>query len=225
MKSINYYKKIKIGVRPSNLAIKQAEEIITKLELLGFQRERFTIKKYYTDGDIDKKTPISEIEGGNFFTNTVDKAVLFGDIDFAVHSAKDLPDIIAKGLKIACVTKSINRHDALISKDKLKLTELPINSKIGASSTRRKEQLKKIRNDFEIVDIRGNIEERLEKFEKNKLDGLIIAACALMRLGLENRITAEIPFHILEPHPLQGSLAIVVREDNYEFIELFKKID
>ncbi|OGS32675.1 MAG: hydroxymethylbilane synthase [Elusimicrobia bacterium RIFOXYC2_FULL_34_12] len=225
MKSINYYKEIKIGVRPSNLAVRQAEEIIAKLELLGFERARFTIKKYYTYGDLDKETSISKIERSNFFTNTVDKAVLSGDVDFGVHSAKDLPDIIPNGLRIACITKSINRHDALVSRDNLKLAELPLYSKIGASSTRRKEQLKKFRSDFEIVDIRGNIEERLEKFEKNKLDGLIVATCALVRLGLVDRITAEIPFNILEPHPLQGSLAIIVREDNYEFAEKFKKIN
>lgn len=224
MRSTNFCQKIKIGVRPSNLAIRQAEEIISKLELFGFHREDFFIKKYNTKGDKDKETPISEIEGSDFFTDAIDIAVFSGEVDFAVHSAKDLPDIIPKGLKITYITKPLDKHDALVSKNGLKLSELPLHAKIGACSSRRKEQLIKYRNDFHIIDIRGNIEERLQKFEKFGLDGLIVAACALIRLGLENKITERIPFEILQPHPLQGSLAVVVREDNYEFIELFKKI-
>jgi len=211
-------KRIRVGTRASPLALKQVDEII-KL----FRLKNIEIKTYNTTGDINRKTPISEIERTDFFTDTIDSALLKDRIDFAVHSAKDLPDELSDGLKIAVITKSIDSSDAIVSKNNLKLKELPLNAKIGASSKRRKQQLKKYRPDFEIIDIRGNIDERLKKFEDYDLDGLIVATCALIRLGLEKKIAEVIPLEILKPHPLQGSLAVVIREDDYETEKLFKK--
>lgn len=211
-------KRIRIGTRASPLALKQVDEII-KLFRLNY----IEIKTYNTTGDINKKTPISKIEGTDFFTDTIDDALLKNRIDFAVHSAKDLPHKLPDGLKIAVITRSMDSSDALVSKNNLKLKKLPLNAKIGVSSNRRKQQLKKYRPDFEIIDIRGNIDERLEKFEDYDLDGLIVATCALIRLGLEEKITEVIPLEILKPHPLQGSLAVVIRENDYETEKLFKK--
>jgi len=178
-----------------------------------------------TSGDRDKITPISDIEGNDFFTAEIDEVLLRGDIDFAVHSAKDLSDQIPVGLVIAAITESIDPYDALVSKNNLKIGELGVRAKIGASSLRRKTQLKKYRIDFQIVDIRGNVEERLEKLDKDGLDAIIVASCALLRLGLEDRITQRIPFEILRPHPLQGSLAIEVRDNDKKIINLFSKLD
>jgi hydroxymethylbilane synthase len=211
-------RKIRIGTRPSPLALKQVDEIIRIFGLKNFK-----IKTFNTSGDRDKKIPVSEIEGSDFFTDAIDRALLKNEIDCAVHSAKDLPDVLLIGFKIVVITEPLDQLDALVSKNNLKLNELPLNAKIGASSIRRKEQLRKFRGDFEIIDIRGNIEERLEKFERYCLDGMIVAACALLRLGLENRIAEKIPFEILRPHHLQGSLAVVIREDDYETEKLFKK--
>ncbi|MCM8810597.1 MAG: hydroxymethylbilane synthase [Candidatus Omnitrophica bacterium] len=217
-------KKIRIGTRPSKLALKQVEEVV---KLLGL--ESFEIKKYDTSGDRDKITPISEIEGTDFFTDTIEKALIEREIDIAVHSAKDLPDKIKDGLIIAAITKSIDPYDVLVVRKGLNyknLLELPYHAKIGTSSKRRKEQLKKYRNDFIIVDIRGNIEERIEKLDTGSdLDAIVIAGAGLIRLGLEDRITQRIPFEILKPHPLQGCLAIETQKDNYEIINLVKKIN
>jgi len=176
-----------------------------------------------TYADKDKTTPISEIEGTDFFTREIEEALLRKDIDFAVHSAKDLPDKIPEGLKISAITKSLDPYDALVSKNNFKLNELPAGAKIGTSSPRRKSQLKYYREDFIIVDIRGNIEERLNKLDALDLDAIVIAACGLKRLGLENRITQRIPFEILEPHPLQGCLALEAREDEIDLIRLLSK--
>lgn len=206
---------IRIGTRTSPLALKQVEEVVKTLKIFS-PSARYEIVGIDTYGDKDKITPISEIEGSDFFTREIDEALLKGKIDFAVHSAKDLPEPIPKGLTIAAITKSIDPYDALVSKDNLKIDELKKQAKVGASSQRRKTQLKKYRADFQLVDIRGNIEERLELLDKNwqtELDAIVVAACALVRLGLENRIAQRIPFEILTPHPLQGSLAIVVRKD------------
>ncbi len=215
---------LRIGTRNSPLALKQVEEILgylgefyaeIKAEVVGID----------TYGDKDKITPISKIEGSDFFTREIEEALLRGDIDFAVHSAKDLPDQIPEGLLIAAITKSIDPYDALISKGNLKIGELKAGAKIGASSLRRKTQLKEYRSDFQVVDIRGSIEERLGKLDNNGLDAVIVAACALVRLVLEHRIAERIPFEILRPHPLQGSLAIEVRDNDKKIINLFSKLD
>ncbi len=191
---------------------------------------KFEIKTYETTGDKDKITPISNIEGTDFFTDAIDEALLNGEIDFAVHSAKDLPDVIPEGLTVACITESIDPYDVLVVRAGLEhlgsLDKLPYGTRIGTSSTRRKEQLKKYRSDFQIVDIRGNIEERLRLLDsQNSLDAIVIAAAGLIRLGLENRISQRIPFEILQPHPLQGCLAVVVKESDEELVNLFKRMN
>jgi len=245
----------RIGARKSPLSLKQVEEIIQKLKLF-YPHFSYEIVGIDTTGDKDKITPISEIEGSDFFTKEIEEALLKGEIDpstsfringegpstslgtnpefiegrsrtidFAVHSAKDLPDIIPEGLMIAAITKSIDPYDALVSKGNLRIDQLPKGAKIGASSMRRKIQLKKYREDFQIIDIRGNIQERLEKLDKDGLDAIVVAACALVRLGLEDKITQRIPFEILTPHPLQGCLAIEIREDDYKLRNLFKPLN
>ncbi len=215
---------LRIGTRTSLLALKQVEEALGYLKEL-YPQVQTEIVGIDTYGDKDKITPISEVGGADFFTREIDEALLRGDIDFAVHSAKDLPDQIPVGLVIAAITESIDPYDALVSKDNLKIGELGVRAKIGASSLRRKTQLKKYRIDFQIVDIRGNVEERLEKLDKDGLDAIIVASCALLRLGLEDRIAQRIPFEILRPHPLQGSLAIEVRDNDKKIINLFSKLD
>ncbi len=207
------HKTYRTGTRRSNLALRQAEEILEALKKFypGIKTEIIGIETY---GDRDKVTPISEIEGTDFFTREIEEALLRGEIDFAVHSAKDLPDKIPEGLYIAAITKSIDPFDALVSKHNLCLKDLPFGAKIGTSSLRRKTQLKKYRSDFKIIDIRGSIEERLRKLDSDGLDAIIVAACALIRLGLQDKIPQRIPLEILKPHPLQGSLAIETRIDN-----------
>ncbi|HOK40759.1 MAG TPA: hydroxymethylbilane synthase [bacterium] len=213
--------KIRIGSRGSNLAIKQVEEII---EMINEDFE-YEIKKYKTRGDIDKKTPIFEIEGTDFFTDEIEKGLLNDEIDVAVHSAKDLPDIIPSNLCVIALTEAKYRNDVLISKNKLKLLELPERAKIGTCSQRRKEQLIKYRPDLQIVDIRGNIEERIRILEESNLDGIIVAEAGIRRLGLDNYISEIISEEIISPHPLQGSLAIEAKIYNNKMIEIFNKIE
>lgn len=220
----------RVGTRSSPLALKQVEEALGMLRRFypGIRSEVISIDTY---GDKDKITPISEIEGTDFFTREIDEALLRNEIDLAIHSAKDLPDGLKDGLTIAAITESTDPLDALVSKSGLTLDKLPEGARIGTSSLRRKAQLKEYRKDFEIVDIRGNIEERLKRLDVAaelalpKLDAIVIAACGLMRLGLSHRITQRIPLEILKPHPLQGSLAIVTRQDEKDLIDLFSAFD
>ncbi len=214
----------KVGTRTSPLAMKQVDEIINHLKHYypDIKTEIIGIDTY---GDKDRVTPISDIEGTDFFTREIDNALLREEIDFAVHSAKDLPDKIAEGLVVAAITRSIDSDDALVSKHNLKIDELRKGARIGASSQRRKTQLTAYRNDFQIVDIRGNIHERLDRLEKDNLDAIVVAACALTRLNLGHRISQRLPHYLLKPHPLQGSLAIVAKEDRRELIEFLRVID
>lgn len=216
----------RIGTRKSPLALKQVEEILNSLRNVCplIKTEIVGIDTY---GDRDRSTPISDVEGSDFFTREIDDALIKGKIDFAVHSAKDLPDKLRSGLTVAAITECLEQSDALISKSGLKLAELPTGAKIATSSRSRKDGLKKFRSDFCIIDIRGNIDERLKKLDSGgrsaagKIDGIVLAACGLMRLGLAGRITEKIPFDIINPHPLQGRLAIVVRETDTEIINIF----
>lgn len=243
----------KIGTRTSPLALRQVEEVLNALEKfypainpvrnLVLPGSKYSISNgvnveivgMETYGDRNKTIPISQIEGSDFFTKEIDDALLNDKIDFAVHSAKDLPDNLKEGLVVAAITKSIDPYDVLVSKSGLKLNELEPGARIGTSSLRRKKQLKEFREDFRIVDIRGNIGERLKLLDDNEppvtnrkplcLDGIIIAAAGLLRLGLEHRITQRIPFNILRPHPLQGSLAITTRAERSNLISLISLLD
>ncbi|PIP68165.1 MAG: hydroxymethylbilane synthase, partial [Candidatus Omnitrophica bacterium CG22_combo_CG10-13_8_21_14_all_43_16] len=143
----------RVGTRTSPLALKQVEEVFDVLKKFypGVEPEVIGIDTY---GDKDKVTPVSDIEGTDFFTREIDKALLKNEIDFAVHSAKDLPDELRDGLTIAAITYPIDPFDALVSKSGLTLDKLPEGARIGTSSLRRKEQLNKYRKDFGIVDIR-----------------------------------------------------------------------
>lgn len=214
----------RVGTRSSPLALRQAEEALGYLKDF-YPGIRARIIGMDARGDKDKITPISEMEGTDFFTAEIDQALLAGDIDFGVHSAKDLADEIPAGLCVCAITRPIDAYDALVAKNNLKLKELPYQAKIGTSSQRRKTQIKAYRDDFRIMDIRGTIQERLRQLETTDLDAIIVAACALIRLGLEARITEQIPLTILRPHPLQGALAIVAREEDADLIGLLSRID
>ncbi|MDD5670631.1 MAG: hydroxymethylbilane synthase [Candidatus Omnitrophica bacterium] len=215
---------IRVGTRKSPLAMVQVQEILGALKKIA-PGIKTRIMALDTCGDKDKKTPISEMEGTDFFTRELDDALRNRRIDCAVHSAKDLPDVIPDGIVIAAVTAPVDPYDVLVSKGNLKLAELPNKARVGTSSERRKNQLRAYRPDLEIVDIRGTINERLVKLETEGLDAIVIAAAGLVRLGLGPRISERIGMKILKPHPLQGALAVTVRKDDRELKRLFSKLN
>jgi hydroxymethylbilane synthase len=215
---------LRVGTRTSPLALAQVREIVQLLKTVA-PDVGLEIISMDTVGDRDKKTPISEMEGTDFFTREIDRALLDRRIDLAVHSAKDLPDVIPDGIVIAATTRSVDPYDVLVSKDHLKLRDLPKGARVGTSSERRKNQLRAYRPDLELVDIRGTMGERLDKLFSEDLDAIVIAGAGLIRLGLGRRITERIGFDILKPHPLQGSLAVAVRAEDEEFKTLFGKLD
>ncbi|MCX8029688.1 MAG: glutamyl-tRNA reductase [Brevinematales bacterium] len=220
---------IVIGSRSSTLAKRQVEEFLEKLKLkVPSLRVNFTTKYFNTSGDIDKNTPIYKIEGTDFFTDFIEEALIKGEIDIAVHSAKDLPDVHKDEIITIALTTSEDKTDCLVLREDLRgynIYTLPSGSIIGVSSKRRIDQITYIRPDLITKDIRGNIEERLEKLDRGKYDGIIMATIALKRLNLENRISQIISTNIFDTHPLQGSLAIQIRKEDIKKFSFFMKID
>jgi len=213
-------KKIRIGTRPSPLAIKQVEEIRRLLPHVSLE-----VTRIETKGDKDKVTPLAGIEKSDFFTHEIEKALLEGKIDASIHSAKDIEEDVPRELVIAAVTRSISPFECLVSREKLKLNELAPGSIVGTSSRKRKAAVESFRSDLVVKDIRGNIEERLNQLDKGDFDAIIIAHAALLRLGYRDRIAEIISPDIIKPHPLQGRLAVQVRQGRRDMIGIFGRID
>jgi len=211
--------RIRVGTRPSPLALKQIEEIQVRAQEMIFE-----VIPIQTKGDRDKTTPLIARENSDFFTYEIEQALLNGEIDVAVHSAKDLEEDMPEELVIAAMTKSISRFDCLVSKGGLTLDELPPGARVGTSSINRSEGIKRYRKDLVVKNIRGNVDDRLAQLDRGDFDAIIVAHAALIRLGSQHRIAQMIPFAIIEPHPLQGRLAVQVRRDRNDLREVFRRI-
>ncbi len=212
-------KKIKIGSRKSRLALVQVEEIVRLFRARGVALN-FKVATFETSGDKDKKTPLTNGAADDFFTDTIDKALIKKKIDLAIHSAKDLPQNLHPGLEIYALTKTFDDTDAWVSPVAFK--DLLHGARIGTSSFLRQEAIKKLRPDVKLISIRGTISERIELINKGKVDGIIVATCALKRLGLGSLIKDIFPW---EGTPLQGQLAVVGRREDTQLKNIFKTID
>ena len=180
--------KVTIGSRGSPLALWQANWV--KDLLLGHHSDlAVDIKIIKTSGDRIQDVPLAKIGGKGLFVKEIEEGLLKREVDFAVHSMKDMPIIFPVNLCIACVTKRENPFDALISRNDIKLDDLPKGAKIGTGSLRRMSQLLYYRPDLNLVPLRGNLETRLKKLETEGLDAIILAAAGLIRLGWKDCIT------------------------------------
>jgi len=216
--------KIIIGTRGSELALWQANYIKSELEKIGQEVE---LKIITTKGDAIQHLSFDKIEGKGFFTKELEDALLKGEIDLAVHSMKDLPTSQPEGLRIAAVSYRdlpedwlIIRKDALENGKILNLKAAPV---IGTSSARRKAQIRAIRPDTEIKDIRGNVPTRLEKLRRGDFDAILLAAAGLNRLNIDLSDFQVLKFSPREfvPAPAQGVLALQIRqEDKLLYAEL-----
>ncbi len=210
---------LKVGSRSSPLGLVQVEEVLGLLRNKGQELDAELIR-FTTAGDRDKTTSLTANPGDNFFTDTLDEALLKGEIDIAIHSAKDLPKTLVAGLSIFALTQGLDDKDAWVGR--CHWVDLPNGAKVGTSSLLRQTQVLKMRPDLQIVDIRGTIGERIELIKAGKIDGAIIAACALKRLGLAHEIKDILPW---EGMALQGQLAIVGRSEDVDLAERVKSID
>ncbi|HUS10615.1 MAG TPA: hydroxymethylbilane synthase [Pyrinomonadaceae bacterium] len=221
-------KHLVIGSRGSKLALIQAGTIKAELELLD-PSVAVRIEIITTSGDV-KTDPLSVIGGKGVFTKELEDALLAGRVDVAVHSLKDLPTILPDGLMIGAITKREDPRDALVLSRKLQgpiasIQALPKSVTVGTSSPRRLAQLKHLRADLVIQDLRGNIDTRLRKLDEGQYDALVLACAGLRRLGMENRISVALPASEMLPAVGQGALGIETRADDADVNEVVSKLD
>lgn len=206
-------KNLVIGTRGSKLALWQANYIASKLNE-KYPDIEVTIKRVTTTGDKILDVPLAKIGGKGLFTKEIENEMLAGSIDLAVHSLKDMPTELPQGLTFAAITKRIHPGDAFISPKYQTIDNLPQGSRVGTSSLRRKAQLLNYRPDLKILDLRGNLDTRLNKLENNDFDAILLAVAGLKRLGWEKHITQVIPIEICLPAVGQGALAVEARQDD-----------
>ncbi|QUH27101.1 hydroxymethylbilane synthase [Serpentinicella alkaliphila] len=216
--------KLKIGTRGSKLALRQTEIIIENLKKLYVDIE-FEIIQIKTTGDKILDRSLSKIGGKGIFIKEIEDALLNRDIDIAVHSLKDMPAEVPEGLVIAAYTEREDPTDCLISKDNMKLDQLPRGSVIGTSSLRRICQLKALRPDLEYKPLRGNILTRIKKLDEGEFDAIVLASAGLIRLGLQNRIAQKFEINEFIPAVCQGIICVEVRNDDDEVLNIIKAID
>src|SRR5215213_214535 len=201
-----------IGSRGSKLALWQSEWVRSSLIALHPQLE-VHIEIIKTTGDVLKDAPLTVIGGKGVFTKEIEEALLDERIDLAVHSLKDLPTVLPEGLSIAAVTEREDARDALILRAGLPLERpsirnLPRGAVVGTSSPRRVAQLKSLRQDLRVKELRGNVDTRLRKLDAGDYDAIILACAGLRRLGLAERISAPVETDEMLPAVGQGALGI-----------------
>lgn len=216
-------KTVKIGSRGSNLALIQANQTKDTLQEL-YPDINFEIVVIKTYGDKVLDLPLDKLNDKGVFVKEIEKALLEKDIDIAVHSMKDMPSEITPGLTFVNPPKAEDPSDVLILKKPISSLKELSGAKIGSGSKRRKYQLKKLINNLEMVPIRGNIETRMSKIEKEDLDGVILARAGIVRAGYEDRIGYVLDPTIFLPSPCQGILALQIRDDDVETRELLSPL-
>ncbi len=199
-----------IGSRGSRLALWQAAW--ARETLLASRPDlQIEVEVIKTKGDRILDAPFSEIGGKGVFTKEIEDALLEGRIDLAVHSLKDLPTELPDGLEIGAVSPRADVRDALVSRNGEGLDGLPEGARIGTSSLRRQAQLRHLRPDLAPEGIRGNVDTRLRKLETEGLDGVVLAAAGLERLGWSDRVAEFLAADRMVPAPGQGVMAVQVR--------------
>ncbi|MCJ7655841.1 MAG: hydroxymethylbilane synthase [Dehalococcoidia bacterium] len=216
-------RKITIGTRGSRLAVIQAQWVLTKLREATPGLEA-SLVKITTRGDRDSGTALDKFAGQGVFVKELEKALIDGEIDLAVHSLKDMPTEIPYRLFLAAATARLDPRDALISRAG-KSAELAPGSTIGTGSYRRAVQLRALRPDLETCGVRGNIDTRLRKVSEGEVDGIIVAAAALIRLGWQDKITEYFPIEYFTPAAGQGALGIEIRSGDKETASLASAIN
>ncbi|MGE5862735.1 MAG: hydroxymethylbilane synthase, partial [Nitrososphaerales archaeon] len=215
---------LRIGTRGSKLALAQTQIVVKLLSELNnyFDYEIVSIK---TKGDLDTNKPLFYLDRKGIFEKEINESVVKGDVDFAIHSLKDLPAVIHPALEIGSIPKRESVNDVLISKKKKRLDQIPIGSTIGTSSLRRAIQILSFRNDCNVIPIRGNIDTRIEKALKGDYDAIVLAEAGLKRSGKEEYISEIFDTKRFLPAPGQGALAIVCKKSNRKLVNFLKKIE
>jgi len=216
--------KITIGARGSKLSLAYVSKV-KNLILESFKDADIHIKTIKTSGDIHQDIKISEIGGKNLFCKEIEENLIENNIDIAVHSLKDMESVEHKDLMIGAFVKRNDPRDSLVSKKIKNLSELNNSIIIGSSSRRRELQLKKINKKISVVNLRGNIDTRMQKVEEKKLDAIILAAAGIKSLKLENKIGLIFETNEMLPAVGQGIIAVQCRKNDKLIFDIIKKIN
>jgi hydroxymethylbilane synthase len=217
--SMNKQPSLRIATRESPLALWQANFV---KDALNQHHPALYVElvPMTTRGDQILDSPLAKVGGKGLFVKELEKAMLDGRADIAVHSMKDVPMEFPDGLGLAVICEREDPADAFVSNDYRSLKELPQGARVGTSSFRRQCQLKEQRPDLEILDLRGNVGTRLGKLDSGGYDGIILAAAGLIRLGLDERIRERLSYDLSLPAGGQGAVGIECRNDDLETLNL-----
>ena len=216
-------KALRIGTRGSALALWQARSIARALrEATGVEPEIVIIK---TSGDKFQQTSFSQIGTKGIFIKELEDALLEARIDLAVHSMKDVPTEMPEGLTIAAIGKREDVRDALISSSGATLALLPQGARVGTSSLRRQSQLLYARRDLRMLELRGNVDTRIEKLKRGDYDAIVLAKAGLDRLGLSGNISQVLPHDVSLPAAGQGAIGIEARTGDAETLRALTALE
>lgn len=215
---------IRIGTRGSMLALQQSGMMKAALEKLrpDISVELQIIK---TTGDKITDVPLAKVGGKGLFVKEIEDALLDGSVDLAVHSMKDVPAVLPEGLQIGAVPEREDPRDALIIRRGKDIGDLPNGAVIGTSSLRRSAQILKLRPDFEVRMLRGNLETRLRKLDEGQYDAIILAAAGLRRMGWQDRITMFLDPEQFVPAIGQGALGIETRIGDEKIAKILEPLN
>jgi hydroxymethylbilane synthase len=202
---------LRLGTRGSRLALAQADTVRARLAASGIPCEIVVVK---TTGDRIQDRPLADAGGKGLFTKELELALSAREIDFAVHSMKDVPVKIPEGLAIGAILAREDPRDAFISKVAASLETLPKTARVGTSSVRRQAQVARARPDIEVVLLRGNVDTRLEKLLAGQYDAIVLAYAGLKRLGLESHATSLFSLEKWLPALAQGAVGVEIRADD-----------
>jgi len=209
-----------IGTRASKLALWQANHVKTLLE--SKFKIKVTLKEISTKGDQILDRSLMDIGGKGLFLKEIEEELSAGTVDIAVHSMKDVPYELPKGLVIPCILNREDPLDAFVSNEYQDISDMPEGAVVGTSSLRRLEQLKANYPDLEFKSLRGNVDTRLRKLDDGKFDAIILAIAGMKRLGLENRIST--PLDII-PAVGQGAIGVECLEKNADVLDMLKELN
>ncbi len=204
---------LRIATRRSQLALWQAEHVRARLEA-AHPGIRVELVPLSTQGDRILDVPLAKIGGKGLFVKELETAMLEDRADLAVHSMKDVPMDLPPELGLGAILCREDPHDALVSNRFAALEALPLGARVGTSSLRRQCQLRALRPDLQILDLRGNVNTRLAKLDEGQFDAIVLAAAGLLRLGMEARISTLLPEEQLLPAVGQGAIGIEIRSDD-----------
>ena len=217
--------KLTVGTRGSVLALAQTNRVLKQITQANPKVE-FKLKIIKTIGDKEHGKPLFTIDCKGVFEKEIDQEVVSGEIDFAVHSLKDVPIVEQQaGTILAAIPKRDSQNDVFISRNKIPLNALTAGSVVGTGSLRRMAEIKFIRPDLDVQPIRGNVDTRLNKVRKGEFAGIIIAEAGLERMNLEKEITERLSLDQFPPAAGQGAIAVVAKEGNECVISILQSVE